>query len=54
MNTDSFFMHIRTEDVYEDIANDVKKNSLIKLRNRKSITNRKKLKSNCTNESCIR
>ena len=25
MNTDSFMMHIKTEDFYEDIANDVEK-----------------------------
>ena len=26
MDTDSFIIHIETEDVYEDIADDVKKN----------------------------
>ena len=25
MDTDSFFIHIKTEDFYEDIANDIKK-----------------------------
>ena len=25
MDTDSFIMHIKTEDVYKDIANDVEK-----------------------------
>ena len=25
MDTDSFIMHVKTEDFYEDIANDVKK-----------------------------
>ena len=29
MNTDSFIMHIKTEDFYKDIANNVKKKDLI-------------------------
>ena len=31
MDTDSFIIHIKTEDVYEDIANDVKKDLYMKL-----------------------
>ena len=34
MDTDSFIIHIKTEDVYEDIANDVKKDLYMKLWNR--------------------
>ena len=31
MDTDSFIMHIKTEDFYEDIANDVEKLQITKL-----------------------
>ena len=31
MDTDSFFIKIKTEDFYKDIANDVEKNLIIKL-----------------------
>ena len=31
MDTDSFIIHIKTKDVYEDIANDVKKDLIHKI-----------------------
>ena len=31
MDTDNFIIHIKTEDFYKDIANDVKKIRYIKL-----------------------
>ena len=54
MNTNSFFMHIRTDDIYEDIANDVKKIVSLNYAIESPLSIGKKLKSNCTNESCIR
>ena len=39
MDTDSFIFHIQTEDVYEDITDDVEKNdrSLLREKNKKVI-----------------
>ena len=47
MDTDSFIIHIQTEDLYEDIADDVEKRfdtSNYELNSKQTIAYRKKIK----------
>ena len=50
MDTDSFIVHVKTDDIYKDIAEDVETRFDTPKRKRQTITYRKKLKSNWANE----